>query len=537
MLPLLPRAAAFLARARARWPDLLALGVFATLSVVLALRHEPWRDEAQAWLIARDSPGIPSMLGLLGYEGSPGLWHLILHVMAEAGLPYRSIAGLHTALIIAAVAVLFRYAPFPRYQKVLLAGGYFLLYEYNAIARSYVLSVLLLFLIAAAHPGRFERPVRYAALLALLANTNVHSLVIAGVAGAAFALQLSAPHVAARRLPGARAPDTLALVPLAAGFGAAVLQLLPPADLAPHLRMWDLEATRDHFYRTAVVVGEAFLPHADASPLFWDRPWLREAMGRAAAREDDLLMAGLAALGVVTYLLSLVAVWRSPHARYVYLAASLGIIAIFHFKYPGSIRHHGLIWLALVYAAWIAALADREAPRSPGAGRARAIGQAALVLLLVAQVTASPVAVHAEVTGTFSASRDAAAFLLAEGLVEPRTLIITNPGTHPTSLLPYLPEGTRFYALEYEAHLSYMVWTEQWYESRTVGPEEALVRIRHALATVDHDRAVFLSNGPSPFDPTGDLRFVELAWFDADILIDEDFYIYRVERGGAGASG
>jgi hypothetical protein len=49
--------------------------------------HEPWRDEAQAWLISRDLP-ILSIFRQMNYEGTPALWHIILVPFAKFGAPY-----------------------------------------------------------------------------------------------------------------------------------------------------------------------------------------------------------------------------------------------------------------------------------------------------------------------------------------------------------------------------------------------------------------------------------------------------------------
>lgn len=54
--------------------------------------HEPWFDEAQAWLLARDSTPLDLINRHLRYEGSPGLWHFILSIFAKSGLPYQSVA-------------------------------------------------------------------------------------------------------------------------------------------------------------------------------------------------------------------------------------------------------------------------------------------------------------------------------------------------------------------------------------------------------------------------------------------------------------
>ena len=82
--------------ARLRWfgGTLLGLNIVevATLSMFIAIAaaasfyHEPWSDEAQAWLIARDL-SIPQILRIMTYEGSPPLWHLLLKALIWLHLP------------------------------------------------------------------------------------------------------------------------------------------------------------------------------------------------------------------------------------------------------------------------------------------------------------------------------------------------------------------------------------------------------------------------------------------------------------------
>ena len=52
------------------------LPLYAILLAVVLWKHEPWADEAQAWLIARDCSGVELLFQRLRYEGHPGLWYL-----------------------------------------------------------------------------------------------------------------------------------------------------------------------------------------------------------------------------------------------------------------------------------------------------------------------------------------------------------------------------------------------------------------------------------------------------------------------------
>src|SRR5574344_2971456 len=56
---------------------------------IVSYYHEPWHDEGQAWLIARDD----SLWHLLTYtthlEGHPPLWFMCLMPFAKMGMPFE----------------------------------------------------------------------------------------------------------------------------------------------------------------------------------------------------------------------------------------------------------------------------------------------------------------------------------------------------------------------------------------------------------------------------------------------------------------
>lgn len=152
--------------------------VYVILVSFIAFHHVPWRDEAQAWLIARDC-NLLGMYHQLGYEGTPGLWHLILFPFAQLGFPYISMQIIHALLAIGVVYVFLFHAPFPLLFRIPFVFSYYIAYEYAVIARSYVLTVLLLFVIATQYSKRFTNPLRYSLLVFLLFQTNLHACFIA----------------------------------------------------------------------------------------------------------------------------------------------------------------------------------------------------------------------------------------------------------------------------------------------------------------------------------------------------------------------
>jgi hypothetical protein len=54
--------------------------------------HELWKDEWQAWLMARDM-GWGELLGSLYYEGHPALWYLYLKVWTSDQQRYGHVGG------------------------------------------------------------------------------------------------------------------------------------------------------------------------------------------------------------------------------------------------------------------------------------------------------------------------------------------------------------------------------------------------------------------------------------------------------------
>jgi hypothetical protein len=151
---------------------------YALVMALVIPRHEPWADEAQSWLLARDASLAQLWRHLLHYEGTPGLWQTLLHALIRAGLPYSAYDFVSAFLALAAVVLLLRCAPLPHFVRVLLPFTYYLCYQYAVIARSYALIAPLLFALAAIYPYASRKPVLTTVLLCLLAGVSVHGFLI-----------------------------------------------------------------------------------------------------------------------------------------------------------------------------------------------------------------------------------------------------------------------------------------------------------------------------------------------------------------------
>ncbi len=159
--------------------DYLILGTYVVLFVLVLRKHEPWADEAQAWLIARDSGLFELLFQRLRYEGHPGLWYLILMIPSRIFPYYPTIQVMCFLIAVAGVYVFVRTSPFPIILKILFPFTYFIFYQYAIVARSYVLLPLLIFMIGSIYPQKSERIYLFTLLLCLLAYTSVFSALIA----------------------------------------------------------------------------------------------------------------------------------------------------------------------------------------------------------------------------------------------------------------------------------------------------------------------------------------------------------------------
>jgi len=111
--------------------------------------HELWKDEWQAWFVAKDK-NFFEVLSFLNYEGHPALWYLYLKPFTWLTdiVPFTEEHILSFAHLIPAVLVFYIFwkkFEIPVIYKLLLFFSYFLMFEYGVVNRGYILVILCLF--------------------------------------------------------------------------------------------------------------------------------------------------------------------------------------------------------------------------------------------------------------------------------------------------------------------------------------------------------------------------------------------------------
>ena len=156
----------------------LVFAAYLFIAVFAGIHHEPWADEAQSWLIARDSHSLIDLLRAVKYEGTLPTWHLINKAFQLAGLDYDHIFVIPLVFSVLGVILLFL-TDAPLWSKIMLPFSFYVVYQNAVVARQYALVFPAMMLIVLFYKKRFEKPVRYHLALFLLAITSSYGVVVA----------------------------------------------------------------------------------------------------------------------------------------------------------------------------------------------------------------------------------------------------------------------------------------------------------------------------------------------------------------------
>ncbi|TAN28683.1 MAG: hypothetical protein EPN31_07810 [Castellaniella sp.] len=310
--------------ATSQW-KLVVFVSFAAWIIVVGMHHEPWFDESQAWLLARDSSFYELLAERVRYEGTPGLWHILLWLAIRAGLPFDGFYLISVACaLIGATLILWR-APFPAPLRMLLLASYFFSYQFSIVARSYALDLALVPALACVFPQRTKRPVAYGLLIGLLANSNAHSLCFASVLGVEWLWVLIRVHRTKAASWG---------LALAIGLGLfAMLVAWQPSDNAfvnPGIKA-----------RSALAAGLLYIDEA-----FIDRPTFWSAI------EPTPLDMAYGAFGSIVLLLPSLLLFLRAGTLLLGMATMVALTGFSVMVYAMQ-WHSGILFLAWIFGLWI----------------------------------------------------------------------------------------------------------------------------------------------------------------------------------------
>lgn len=422
--------------------------VFLSISLCLIPYHEMWRDELQAWLIARDSASVEELFRNLKYEGHPGLWHFFLYSIAKLFSTPVAMQYFHVLIASCTVFVILRWSPFSILQKILLSFGYFFFYEYSQIARNYALGVLLIFIACALFPKRKDHPIVIATVLFLLSHTSVFGLIFSFWLFLTIWYEELSAKSAINSFSRYAGPYWIASLIVVVGIITSIAQLVPPEDSG--------FAVAWRFYPS---IGGIKSVYASFIGAYFPIPNINLSYWNSIALISNPIYGVISFIGItaVVYSVSRYLISK-PSAFFLYISTTVTLSLFFYTKYSGSLRHHGFLFISLVSALWIYSACKEQNLLFKASGFKGASSKninLLITLLFAVHVAAGLTVVVLDIKNQFSGAKQTANFLLNKGLSN--AFIIGDSSPAASAVAGFLP-NKQFYFIDGERHGTFIRW-------------------------------------------------------------------------------
>lgn len=496
---------------------LVFLGLFILLSLVTVLRHEMWRDELQAWLLAKEQTSF-SDLGSAGrYEKHPMAWFVGLFLLSRLTGSPLVMQLFHVGLAALSAWLVLRFAPFSRVQKVLLIFSYYLFFEYNIISRNYALGALSLFLFCVFFTREPAKPLLQAACLFVLANTSVYGLILALAAGAVMLM-----NVLSDRSIRQKWVSYAALFLVAVGGLLCILYLRPLPD-SSFDRVSKIHTAFDAELLSTVLqtLPRSYLAMPMPTFHFWNTNFLDWA-------PSTLLVNAASALLVLIFAIALLRKSRSALAFYG--LSTVGILAWSYIGNVGVARHYGHLFLAFSAALWLArssfASTEISAPTMQGRRRAGStVLSTVLTLIFCVQAAGGLFAAGMDIVHPFSQAKAVARYIKQKGYTN--LPIVGEMDYLMTSVSGYL--GRKVYFVRGERLGSYVKWDMKRFQK--VSPQLILERAEQFTWKKRKDCLILLNFYLDPgLERPGYLT--KLMATDRAIVDGEVYWLYLLKNTG-----
>ncbi len=480
-----------------------------------AIHHEMWRDEIQAWLLARDSASVFELFANMKYEGHPALWHLCLMPLSRISASPVMMQVFHLLIAATTVFLFTRYAPFNKIQKFLFAFGYFALYEYAIVARNYAIGVLLITIFCVLYRERYKRFLWIGIVLILLAHTSVHALIVTIAIG--FALMCEYLYFYCRKegeIPENRRHIWIGFAFIGFGILTAVLQLKPPADTGFAVG-WNFNFTVQRMNAITKIITQAMLPSPRASMGFW---------GSHQLNSYEFFQSIRLPLCYFIVLWCVIRFLKRPTALLAYLVATVGLLAFFYVKYGGSIRHHGFLFFTFVLASWIYYdCPEIKLPFNRISELAQWSFGPVFTVILVVHFFGGITAIRMDIEHIFSNGKRTAEYIKAQGMQD--MLMVGHSDPSVSTVVGYLekdqiyyPRGRRFG--------SYVRWDKA--RTHSVSNRDVVEEAK-TLSTQNSQDVLIIMSVTLNVSQIEEYQLTLLEKFTGSTIGDEGFYLYFLE--------
>jgi hypothetical protein len=496
--------------------------VLITIDVIRTLHHPMWRDEFQTYSIGLYSPSFGDLLINMWGFGHPALLYILEWLVTRVTSDPTAIQIMQLGLALGVWIIVYVYSPFSHLEKILLLLSYFLFWEYFVISRNYVLIALIAFAFIALRERRPRPEFALWLLLGLLANAHAYAAIWSIVLAAGLAMETVRRRPVPVYVPIAGAVVYLLLL----AFAIVMMQPPPWYSLSSPVVQFsiprlfaDAETPVGAFVPLSVATVRqaiAYIAHPDSAniPNFFDANSFNEILVLIQATSEHPMRLA------IIFAPPVVACWLLTRNWLLTLEFSLVYLGIVLFEniwnFPGSARHHGVVFLALVAAVWSAR--SRQTPDV----WSRWLFAGILFVNACGGVTSL-----ASELRPFSESYETAAWIKQNDFAN--AFLIGSHDAQVSSVAGYL--GRPVYYLECACLRPYGIWNYIKGRHGRLTAEEFASRLAEAVALAGQREAILIRNGPVTADdlkPGASNLTATLLKSFTNASTDENYWIYRL---------
>ncbi|KAB2810282.1 hypothetical protein [Phaeocystidibacter luteus] len=452
--------------------------VFWTLSTLLIFAatatHQPWRDEAQAVMLAQDATGFWDLIQRIRWEGHPMLWFLLIKVVGPTLTPL-----LHSTFAVGTNALIIFKSGWPRWLKWALPFTYYFAFEYAVIYRDYAVGIFLLF---AAVTVWKTRPNLAFILLLLATQANFFALILASTLGVLMLIE------------DPRSKSWFWRIPVALALLVFTIYQLTPPESGGFASGWGFSS--DLFQTATGSVGMGI-----PIPMFG---------GQFDYGSHYGLIYSLILLGILSL------TFPSTKHRWLFIGSAAVIILFCSIKLHAYIRHTGHVWVLFLLLHFILSRQGQKIIRFK-----------LLSLVLLGQLVAGSLYLNQEFNNNeYSSAADVAEYLTEAQIPNEKTAVFPDNLTPAISL----ESGHAYYQPTRDTVMTHIIWDAKSQED--VWPKQLKSRL---ISHFGYGEVYLISGINMHRDyprAQNDWKLIldpdSLNYFGPSIS-GESFYLYKIE--------
>ncbi len=487
--------------------------LYVTLGIFGACHHELWLDEAHHWLLARDSTSIQNLIYNARYDGHPLVWELILFLASGISQNIVVVQVVHLAIAFTSAFLFLKYSPFKTIQKALIIFGYYFLFEYAVICRSYGLTWLLLILLSILFTRDKRNYLLITIVLFLLANTHLFSLICT----IPFFLLLIYERVQENK--SMRFSLAYSLLYLA-GISISIWQIIPPSDFGfIHLTAHTPWIMKEHLIRSLslFVKGIIYIPDF-GSYHFWNTNYLFTKLK---------IISGIVSL--ITLALPFVCFSRKI-SFFIFYSGSFGIATILYVLPLNGVRYLGYSYMLFLVSLWFDKCYKKS---SVTFNTNKYISSVLLWSIFIIQAFSGVMSYYSDYRFPFSESKNVADYIKSNPNFQ-NFKIVVSPGNSGPPIAAYLKQ--RLYYPESENWGTFCNWNSCYLANN----DSILKKIASALTPASNKNVLLITAyDKSKSDSLqneltsiiGKNYIIEsIKKFDQSIIKEENYTVFQLQN-------